>query len=155
MVTLLTHLDGDFHTTPTHAHRLHLVSFLDRVKCRLLEGVESAEVRAVVLDLQARMLLDHLWKSVEGMMPNPSGLHCTPWESSAENLSQQMGPDGISVDAPLVPAALVMVDSCLDLGSHLFSRLKRYVGFHKGLRQPFHPQGGSGGWGEDGKCMYY
>ncbi|XP_024988930.1 mediator of RNA polymerase II transcription subunit 16 isoform X6 [Cynara cardunculus var. scolymus] len=67
-------LDADFHSLPSTQHRQQYGPGLDRIKCRLLEGTNAQEVRAMVLDMQARLLLDMLGKGIESALINPSAL---------------------------------------------------------------------------------
>ncbi|KAF8411169.1 hypothetical protein HHK36_003712 [Tetracentron sinense] len=142
-------LDADFHSLPSTQHRQQhgplrlgyshsLVDdhndgkSLDRIKCRLLEGTSAQEVRALVLDMQARLLLDMLGKGIESALINPATLVPEPWQASGEMLS------GIDLDAMTVEAALVSniqayVDSILDLASHFITRLRRYASFCRTL----------------------
>ena len=81
----------------------HLFSLqnLDRIKCRLLEGTNAQDVRALVLDMQARLLLDMLGKGIESALINPATLLAEPWQASSETLS------GIDADKMVVEQALV------------------------------------------------
>lgn len=78
-----------------------MMQSLDRIKCRLLEGTNAQEVRAMVLDMQARLLLDMLGKGIESALINPSALVPEPWLASGETLS------GIDPEAMAVEPALV------------------------------------------------
>ncbi|KAM1347598.1 hypothetical protein ACFX2H_036511 [Malus domestica] len=66
-----------------------LMQSLDRLKCRLLEGTNAQEVRAMVLDEQAGLL-------------NPSALVPEPWQASGETLSG-IDPEATAVEPALVP----------------------------------------------------
>lgn len=79
-----------------------MMQSLDRIKCRLLEGTNAQEVRAMVLDMQARLLLDMLGKGIESALLNPSALVPEPWHASGETLS------GIDPEAMAVEPALVL-----------------------------------------------
>lgn len=79
-----------------------MMQSLDRIKCRLLEGTNAQEVRAMVLDMQARLLLDMLGKGIESALLNPSALVSEPWNASGEMLS------GIDPEAMAVEPALVL-----------------------------------------------
>ncbi|KAK1261127.1 Mediator of RNA polymerase II transcription subunit 16 [Acorus gramineus] len=105
---------------------------LDRIKCRLLEGTNAQDVRALVLDMQARLLLDMLGKGIESALINPSSLVPEPWQDSGEMLS---GIDGekMAVEPALVPCILAYVDAVLDLSSHFITRLRRYASFCRTL----------------------
>ncbi|KAI9198079.1 hypothetical protein LWI28_009734 [Acer negundo] len=125
-------LDADFHSLPSIQHRQQYGPSLDRIKCRLLEGTNAQEVRAMVLDMQARLLLDMLGKGIESALINPSALVTQPWHASGETLS------GIDSEAMAVEPALVMsiqayVDAVLDLASHFITRLRRYASFCRTL----------------------
>lgn len=74
---------------------------LDRIKCRLLEGTNAQDVRALVLDMQARLLLDMLGKGIESALVNPATLLPDPWQPSNETLP------GIDADKMIVEQALV------------------------------------------------
>lgn len=79
---------------------------LDRVKCRLLEGTNAQDVRALVLDMQARLLLDMLSKGIESALVNPATLLPEPWQASGETLSS-MDADKMIVEQALVPSIQV------------------------------------------------
>lgn len=74
---------------------------LDRIKCRLLEGINAQEVRAMVLDMQARLLLDMLGKGIESALMKPSALVPEPWQATGETLSG-IDPEEMAVDPALV-----------------------------------------------------
>lgn len=74
---------------------------LDRIKCRLLEGTNAQEVRAMVLDMQARLLLDMLGKGIESALVNPSALVVEPWLASGETLNS-LDHESMTVDPALV-----------------------------------------------------
>ncbi|KAG0447006.1 hypothetical protein HPP92_028519 [Vanilla planifolia] len=57
-------LDVDFHSLPSIQHRQQYGPSLDRIKCRLFGGTNAQDVRALVLDMQARLLLDMLCKEL-------------------------------------------------------------------------------------------
>eukprot|EP00897_Mesotaenium_endlicherianum_P009237 jgi/Mesen1/8341/ME000461S07756 len=120
---VLALLDADFHALPLLAQRQHYSPVLDRVKCALLEGCESSEARAFVLDMQARLLLDHLGRAVEGSLVVPT--LPTPWTGTNEAMSQ-LGPDALAAELPLAVA-----DAVLDLASYFLTRLRRYFGLYK------------------------
>ncbi|XP_058771590.1 mediator of RNA polymerase II transcription subunit 16-like [Vicia villosa] len=121
-------LDADFHSLPTAQHRQQYCHSLDRIKCRLLEGSNAQEVRAVVLDMQARLLLDMLGKGIESALNDPSALVPDPWQVSAEALSS-IGPKAVAVEPALIPCIQAYVDSVLDLASHFITRLRRYASY--------------------------
>lgn len=79
-----------------------MMQSLDRIKCRLLEGTNAQEVRAMVLDMQARLLLDMLGKGIESALINPSALVAEPWQASGETLSG-IDPEAMAVEPALVP----------------------------------------------------
>ncbi|KAG2396086.1 Mediator of RNA polymerase II transcription subunit 16 Protein SENSITIVE TO FREEZING 6 [Vigna angularis] len=125
-------LDADFHSLPSAQHRQQYCPNLDRIKCRLLEGANAQEVRAMVLDMQARLLLDMLGKGIESALINPSALVPDPWQLSSETLSS-IDPEAVAVEPALVPCVQAYVDSVLDLASHFITRLRRYASFCRTL----------------------
>ncbi|KAK4271519.1 hypothetical protein QN277_020205 [Acacia crassicarpa] len=125
-------LDADFHSLPTTQHRQQYGPSLDRIKCRLLEGTNAQEVRAMVLDMQARLLLDMLGKGIESALLNPSALVAEPWQASGETLSN-IDPEAMAVEPSLVPSIQAYVDAVLDLASHFITRLRRYASFCRTL----------------------
>ncbi|XP_022848198.1 mediator of RNA polymerase II transcription subunit 16 isoform X1 [Olea europaea var. sylvestris] len=125
-------LDNDFHSLPTTQHRQQYGPSLDRIKCRLLEGTTAQEVRAMVLDMQARLLLDMLGKGIESALINPSALVPEPWHASGETLSG-IDPDAMVVEPALVLSVQAYVDAVLDLASHFITRLRRYASFCRTL----------------------
>ncbi|KAK7412325.1 hypothetical protein VNO78_03779 [Psophocarpus tetragonolobus] len=125
-------LDADFHSLPSAQHRQQYCPCLDRIKCRLLEGANAQEVRAMVLDMQARLLLDMLGKGIESALINPSALVPEPWQVSGETLSS-IDPEAVAVEPTLVPCVQAYVDSVLDLASHFITRLRRYASFCRTL----------------------
>ncbi|KAM0043824.1 putative H(+)-transporting two-sector ATPase [Helianthus debilis subsp. tardiflorus] len=76
---------------------------LGRIKCGLLEGINAQEVRAMVLDMQARLLLDMLGKGKgkESALVNPSALVVEPWLASSETLNS-LDPESMAIDPALV-----------------------------------------------------
>ncbi|KAL5537868.1 hypothetical protein UlMin_046213 [Ulmus minor] len=125
-------LDADFHSLPSTQHRQQYGPSLDRIKCRLLEGTNAQEVRAMVLDMQARLLLDMLGKGIESALINPSALVSEPWQASGEMLSG-IDPEAMAVEPSLVPSIQAYVDAVLDLASHFITRLRRYASFCRTL----------------------
>ncbi|ERM95218.1 mediator of RNA polymerase II transcription subunit 16 isoform X1 [Amborella trichopoda] len=125
-------LDSDFHSLPSIQHRQQYGTGLDRIKCRLLEGTVAQDVRALVLDMQARLLLDMLGKGIESSLINPSALLSEPWLASGETLSG-LGADAMAVEPQLVPCIQGYVDAVLDLASHFLTRLRRYASFCRTL----------------------
>ncbi|KAG8385607.1 hypothetical protein BUALT_Bualt03G0062700 [Buddleja alternifolia] len=125
-------LDADFHSLPSTQHRQQYGPSLDRIKCRLLEGTTPQEVRAMVLDMQARLLLDMLGKGIESALINPSALVQEPWQASGETLSG-IDPEAMAVDPALVLSIQAYVDAVLDLASHFITRLRRYASFCRTL----------------------
>ncbi|WJX26596.1 Mediator of RNA polymerase II transcription subunit 16 [Trifolium repens] len=125
-------LDADFHSLPTAQHRQQYCPSLDRIKCRLLEGSNAQEVRAMVLDMQARLLLDMLGKGIESALINPSALVPDPWQVSNETLSS-IGLETVAVEPALIPNIEAYVDSVLDLASHIITRLRRHLGLCRTL----------------------
>ena len=57
------------------------------IKCRLLGGTNAQEVRAMVLDMQARLLLGMVGRGIAAALINPSSLVPEPWQASGEMLS--------------------------------------------------------------------
>ncbi|XP_010529420.1 PREDICTED: mediator of RNA polymerase II transcription subunit 16-like isoform X2 [Tarenaya hassleriana] len=125
-------LDADFHSLPSPHHRKQYGPSLDRIKCRLLEGTNAQEVRAMVLDMQARLLLDMLGKGIESALVNPSALVTEPWQANGETLSS-IDPEAMAVDPALVSSIQAYVDAVLDLASHFITRLRRYASFCRTL----------------------
>ncbi|CAK9327448.1 unnamed protein product [Citrullus colocynthis] len=125
-------LDADFHSLPSSQHRQQYGPSLDRIKCRLLEGTNAQEVRAMVLDMQARLLLDMLGKGIESALINPSALLSEPWHASGETLSG-IDPEAMAVEPALIPSIQAYVDAVLDLASHFITRLRRYASFCRTL----------------------
>ncbi|XP_051125092.1 mediator of RNA polymerase II transcription subunit 16 isoform X2 [Andrographis paniculata] len=125
-------LDADFHSLPSTQHRQQYGPSLDRIKCRLLEGTTAQEVRAMVLDMQARLLLDMLGKGIESALVNPSALMQEPWHASGETLSG-IDPEAMTVEPALVLTIQAYVDAVLDLASHFITRLRRYASFCRTL----------------------
>ncbi|XP_059292040.1 mediator of RNA polymerase II transcription subunit 16 isoform X2 [Lycium ferocissimum] len=125
-------LDADFHSLPSTQHRQQYGPSLDRIKCRLLEGTNAQEVRAMVLDMQARLLLDMLGKGIESALTNPSALVREPWQASGETLFG-IDPEAMAVEPALVPSIQAYVDAILDLASHFITRLRRYASFCRTL----------------------
>ncbi|KAJ4850777.1 Mediator of RNA polymerase II transcription subunit 16 [Turnera subulata] len=125
-------LDADFHSLPSMQYRQLYGPSLDRIKCRLLEGTNAQEVRAMVLDMQARLLLDMLGKGIESALINPSALVPEPWQASGETLSG-IDPEAMAVEPNLFPSIQAYVDAVLDLASHFITRLRRYASFCRTL----------------------
>ncbi|MED6207531.1 hypothetical protein PIB30_036688 [Stylosanthes scabra] len=125
-------LDADFHSLPSAQHRQQYCPSLDRIKCRLLEGANAQEVRAMVLDMQARLLLDMLGKGIESALTNPSVLVPDPWQVSSDTLSG-IDAEAVAVEPALLPSIQAYVDSVLDLASHFITRLRRYASFCRTL----------------------
>ncbi|XP_024988929.1 mediator of RNA polymerase II transcription subunit 16 isoform X5 [Cynara cardunculus var. scolymus] len=125
-------LDADFHSLPSTQHRQQYGPGLDRIKCRLLEGTNAQEVRAMVLDMQARLLLDMLGKGIESALINPSALVGEPWQASGETLNS-IDHEAMAVDPALVLNVQAYVDAVLDLASHFITRLRRYASFCRTL----------------------
>ncbi|XP_020578622.1 mediator of RNA polymerase II transcription subunit 16 isoform X2 [Phalaenopsis equestris] len=135
-------LDADFHALPSNQHRQQYGPSLDRIKCRLLEGTNAQDVRALVLDMQARLLLDMLGKGIESALINPATLLPDPWHASGETLAS-IETDRMVVDQALVPSIQAYVDAVLDLASHFITRLRRYASFCRTLAS--HAVGASSG----------
>jgi hypothetical protein len=99
-----------------------LVQALDRIKCRILEGVEAADVRVLVLDMQGRLMLDMLGRGIEAALVNPSTLIPEPWQASGETLTG-LGPDAMAVDPALVQVVQVLfLHTSLLLQSYFLSQ---------------------------------
>ncbi|KAH7306515.1 hypothetical protein KP509_22G016300 [Ceratopteris richardii] len=125
-------LDTDFHSLPLLHHRQHYGPALDRIKCRMLEGVDGSDVRAVVLDMQARLLLEMLGKGIEAALVNPTTFITEPWMASSEKLIGLVH-DVMTVDPALVSYIQPYNDAVLDLASHFLTRLRRYASFCRTL----------------------
>ncbi|KAL1327134.1 hypothetical protein HN51_037222 [Arachis hypogaea] len=125
-------LDADFHSLPSAQHRQQYGPSLDRIKCRLLEGSNAQEVRAMVLDMQARLLLDMLGKGIESALVNSSSLVPEAWHASGETLSN-IDPESMAIEPALIPTIQAYVDAVLDLASHFITRLRRYASFCRTL----------------------
>ncbi|KAI3854290.1 hypothetical protein MKW98_024713 [Papaver atlanticum] len=139
-------LDADFHSLSSSQCRQQHGPSLDRIKCRLLEGTNAQEVRALVLDMQARLLLDMLGKGIESALMNPATLVPEPWQASGEMLSG-IDPDAMSVHPALVGSIQAYVDAVLDLSSHFITRLRRYASFCRTLAS--HTVGATAGTGSN------
>lgn len=85
---------------------MYFMQNLDRIKCRLLEGTNAQDVRALVLDMQARLLLDMLGKGIESALINPSTLLPEPWQASSDTLSS-IEPEKMTVEPALLPSIQV------------------------------------------------
>lgn len=68
----------------------------------------AQEVRAMVLDMQARLLLDMLGKGIESALITPSALLQEPWQASGETLSN-IDPEEMAVDPALVLSIQVLL----------------------------------------------
>ena len=79
---------------------------MDQIKCRMLEGADGSDVRAVVLDMQARLLLEMLGKGIEAALINPETFLAEPWMASPEVVSGLA--DAITVDPALLPYVQVI-----------------------------------------------
>ncbi|KAK9150079.1 hypothetical protein Syun_008388 [Stephania yunnanensis] len=160
LTSVIAVLDADFHSLPSTQHRQQygpiqsfgscqvssfslasivvemkafgVLQSLDRIKCRLLEGTNAQEVRALVLDMQARLLLDMLGKGIESALINPSTLVPEPWQASGETISG-IDSDLMTVEPALISSIQAYVDSVLDLASHFITRLRRYASFCRTL----------------------
>jgi predicted Abi (CAAX) family protease len=60
----------------------------------------------MVLDMQARLLLDMLGRGIESALINPSALVSEPWQASGETLSG-IDPEAMTVEPNLVPSIQV------------------------------------------------
>ncbi|CAN6487225.1 unnamed protein product [Victoria cruziana] len=125
-------LDADFHSLPSVLHRQQHGPSLDKIKCRLLEGTAGQEVRALVLDMQARLLLDMLGKGIESALLHPESLITEPWHASSETLSS-LDSEAMTVEPALISSIQAYVDAVLDLASHFITRLRRYASFCRTL----------------------
>lgn len=79
-----------------------------------MEGTNAQEVRAMVLDMQARLLLDMLGKGIESALINPSALVPDPWQASGETLSG-IDPEAMAVEPALVASIQVYIYPCFVL----------------------------------------
>lgn len=61
----------------------------------------------MVLDMQARLLLDMLGKGIESALLNPSALVSEPWQASAEMLSG-IDSEAMAVEEALAPSIQVL-----------------------------------------------
>lgn len=75
-----------------------------------MEGVEAADIRVLVLDMQGRLMLDMLGRGIEAALMNPSTLIAEPWQASSETLTG-LGNDAMLVDPALVPTIQVLFSS--------------------------------------------
>ncbi|KAG2537219.1 hypothetical protein PVAP13_9NG255973 [Panicum virgatum] len=141
--SVIAFLDADFHSLPTMQQRQQHCPNLDRIKCRLLEGTNAQDVRALVLDMQARLLLDMLGKGIESALINPSTLLPEPWQASSDMLSS-IEPDKMTVEPALLPSIQGYVDAVLDLASHFITRLRRYASFCRTLASHVGPSSTTG-----------
>ncbi|KAF9590577.1 hypothetical protein IFM89_035895 [Coptis chinensis] len=98
---------------------------LDRIKCRLLEGRSAQEVRALVLDMQDRLLLDMLGKGIESALINPGTLVSEPWLASGEMLSG-IDADVMTIEPQLFSSIQAYSDVVVDLASHFTICLRRF-----------------------------
>lgn len=64
----------------------------------------------MVLDMQARLLLDMLGKGIESALVNPSALVAEPWQASSEMFSG-IDPEALAVEPALVPSIQVLSPS--------------------------------------------
>jgi hypothetical protein len=78
-----------------------------------LEGVEAADVRVLVLDMQGRLMLDMLGRGIEAALMIPSTLIAEPWQASSETLTG-LGVDAMAVDPALIP----IIQVCSPLIKH-------------------------------------
>ncbi|ONM05394.1 Mediator of RNA polymerase II transcription subunit 16 [Zea mays] len=141
--SVIAFLDADFHSLPTMQQRQQHCPNLDRIKCRLLEGTNAQDVRALVLDMQARLLLDMLGKGIESALTNPSTLLPEPWQASSDMLSS-IDADKMTVEPALLPNIQGYVDAVLDLASHFITRLRRYASFCRTLASHVGPSSTTG-----------
>lgn len=65
----------------------------------------------MVLDMQARLLLDMLGKGIESALINPSALVPDPWQVSSETLTS-IDPEAVAVEPALVPCVQVCFGLC-------------------------------------------
>ncbi|KAI5386579.1 variant 2, Mediator of RNA polymerase II transcription subunit 16 [Lathyrus oleraceus] len=86
----------------------------------------------MVLDMQARLLLDMLGRGIESALINSSALVPELWQASSETLSN-IDPETMAVEPALIPSVQAYVDSVLDLASHFITRLRRYASFCRTL----------------------
>lgn len=64
----------------------------------------------MVLDMQARLLLDMLGKGIESALVNPSALVVEPWLASGETLNS-LDPESMAID----PALVLNIQVCTQL----------------------------------------
>eukprot|EP00850_Spirogloea_muscicola_P012107 SM000077S21581 [mRNA] locus=s77:370359:377840:- [translate_table: standard] len=132
LTLVLAILDASFHALPTLQHRLHYAPLLDSVKCKVLEAAEAADVQAVMLDMQARLLLSQAFRGVEASLTNNASLLERPWQASQEQ-QQQLGSDAMVTDPAATPIMHAYVDVILDLTLYLLIRLRRSATFCKNI----------------------
>lgn len=77
----------------------------------MLEGTKAEDVRALVLDMQARLLLGMLGKGIDSALINPSTLLSEPYQASTDMLSS-IEPNKVTVDPALHSSIQVFFASC-------------------------------------------
>jgi hypothetical protein len=113
-----------------------MMQSLDRIKCRLLEGTNAQEVRAMVLDMQARLLLDMLGKGIESALINPSALVPEPWLQSGDTLSS-IDPEAMAVEPALILSIQVSFGSILTFHFHVMSSIPFFSFFWQSILSKF------------------
>lgn len=73
----------------------------------------------MVLDMQARLLLDMLGKGIESALINPSALISEPWHASGETLSG-IDPEAMAVEPALIPSIQVCFFSLQSCPSFIY-----------------------------------
>lgn len=86
----------------------------------------------MVLDMQARLLLDMLGRGIESALIDPTQFVPELWQASGETLSN-IDSETMAVEPALVPCVQAYVDAILDLASHFITRLRRYASFCRTL----------------------
>jgi len=81
----------------------------------------------MVLDMQARLLLDMLGKGIESALINSSALVPEPWQASGETLSS-IDPETMAVEPALIPSIQVCFSYNLELAYVIcFIRIYNFV----------------------------
>lgn len=73
----------------------------------------------MVLDMQARLLLDMLGKGIESALVNPSALVFEPWRADGETISG-INPEAMAVDPALVSSIQVSLPTSLRMALQFF-----------------------------------
>lgn len=93
----------------------------------------------MVLDMQARLLLDMLGKGIESALVNPSALVIEPWRTDGETILGT-DPEAMAVDPALVSSIQVYLPPSPRMALHvfLFMRWKCKYEYFEGIMQCFH-----------------